>query len=328
MVSQNKTMIEDLAIIVIGRNEALHLKDALLSAMTLSCQVLYVDSGSQDKSVAIAREQGVEILELDSRSPFNAARARSEGTRYVIKKWAPVWIQYLDGDCELLPAWIAAGLESLHQEASIAAVCGRLMERDPKKNIWNYLAHLDWNDAPGEVTATGGNMLLRVSALEKVGNWNSSLSSGEEADLCYRLRHVGFSIHRLKANMALHEMDMHGLKDWCKRTQRSGYAYATGYFSKRDDGQGFRSRTLRSILVWGAGYPLLLVWAAVTGNIFLWGIAGICLSLYLGKICVKEYGHRQSVVDAIVYACMCFLAKVPQLLGIMQYLWQQRRRAS
>ena len=41
--------------------------------------VVYVDSGSSDGSVGLARSMGAEVVELDLSLPFTAARARNAG---------------------------------------------------------------------------------------------------------------------------------------------------------------------------------------------------------------------------------------------------------
>ena len=56
------------AIIVIGRNEGERLRRCLDSCFAATARVVYVDSGSKDGSVALARRMGVEVVELDPTS--------------------------------------------------------------------------------------------------------------------------------------------------------------------------------------------------------------------------------------------------------------------
>jgi hypothetical protein len=55
------------------------LNKCLLSAIRYAAMVVYVDSGSADDSVAVARRTGIEVVELDPQIPFTAARARNVG---------------------------------------------------------------------------------------------------------------------------------------------------------------------------------------------------------------------------------------------------------
>jgi glycosyltransferase involved in cell wall biosynthesis len=68
-----------LGVVAIGRNEGARVRGCLQSALRVSSHVLYVDSGSRDDSVAVARALGAEVLELDGSRTFTAARARNEG---------------------------------------------------------------------------------------------------------------------------------------------------------------------------------------------------------------------------------------------------------
>ena len=49
------------------------------------CQeIVIVDSGSSDGSVAVARSLGVEVIELDTSLPFTMARGRNAGVRHLL----------------------------------------------------------------------------------------------------------------------------------------------------------------------------------------------------------------------------------------------------
>jgi glycosyltransferase involved in cell wall biosynthesis len=65
--------------VVIGRNEGDRLERCLRSLP--ASIVIYVDSGSTDRSAQWARKHGVHVVELDMSLPFTAARARNCGFR-------------------------------------------------------------------------------------------------------------------------------------------------------------------------------------------------------------------------------------------------------
>src|SRR5262249_6734186 len=119
-----------LGIVVIGRNEGERLRRCLESIVGRCAAIVYVDSGSEDGSVALAQALGVDVVELDPSVPFSAARARNTGfTRLhdvTPGRWA---VQFIDGDCALDPAWLDQGLQSLAARPEVAVVCGRLRER-------------------------------------------------------------------------------------------------------------------------------------------------------------------------------------------------------
>lgn len=65
-------------IVAIGRNEGERLHRCLNSVVGRGLTLVYVDSGSTDGSIKLARNLGVEVVELDFSRPFSAARARNE----------------------------------------------------------------------------------------------------------------------------------------------------------------------------------------------------------------------------------------------------------
>jgi len=68
-----------IGVVVIGRNEGERLRRCLQSLGGIASQVVYVDSASTDGSVEAARAMGAEVVALDMRMPFTAARARNDG---------------------------------------------------------------------------------------------------------------------------------------------------------------------------------------------------------------------------------------------------------
>jgi hypothetical protein len=54
--------------------------------------------------------------------------------------------------------------------------------------------------------------------------------AGEEPEMCVRLREKGWTIHRIDAEMTLHDAAITRFSQWWKRSLRSGHAYAQGYF--------------------------------------------------------------------------------------------------
>ena len=103
-----------LGIVVIGRNEGERLRACLDSLQGLGCPIVYVDSGSADGSVGRARPLCDQVIELDPARPFSAARARNEGFQaLVLAQPQTEFVQFLDGDCTLLPGWLDAGRHAM-----------------------------------------------------------------------------------------------------------------------------------------------------------------------------------------------------------------------
>ncbi len=230
---QNPNGAQDLpkrvAAVLIGRNEGQRLQLCLESVLPSVAVVVYVDSGSQDGSLAMAQAAGAAIVELDMSQPFSAARARNIGVAELSSLGAAVdYVQFLDGDCRLQEGWLAAGFQFLEAHADYAVVCGRRRELFPQASIYNQLCDLEWDTPFGDALSCGGDALVRLSAFNQVGGFNAKVIAGEEPELCVRLRSVGWKIRRLDAEMTWHDAAMNRFSQWWRRAKRAGYAYAQG----------------------------------------------------------------------------------------------------
>lgn len=217
-------MTAGIGFVVIGRNEGDRLARCLQSVIPCGCPVVYVDSGSTDGSLPLARSLGVLIEELDMYRPFTAARARNAGLTRLLRVNPEVgFVHFLDGDCCLISGWVDAGHAFLQEHPGCAAVCGRRREQYPDRSVYNRLADVEWDTPVGEADACGGDCLMRVAALQEVGGFDAALVAGEEPELCLRLRQAGWTIHRLDADMAWHDMNMTSFRQWWRRSVRFGY---------------------------------------------------------------------------------------------------------
>ena len=112
--------------VVIGRNEGERLGQSLRTLRAVSNQIVYVDSGSTDGSVELARNLGVVALELDDSAPHTAARGRNAGFREARERYPTCeYVQFIDGDCILEPGWLESATEFLDANPQAAVACGR-----------------------------------------------------------------------------------------------------------------------------------------------------------------------------------------------------------
>jgi glycosyltransferase involved in cell wall biosynthesis len=258
-----------LALVAIGRNEGERLRKCLTSALAAQpgITMVYVDSGSTDGSPAMARSLGCEVVDLDLSIPFTAARARNEGFARALQLAPHIeYVQFVDGDCEIVSSWIATALQFLQQHPQAAAACGRRRERFPTRTVYNQLCDLEWDSPVGQARYCGGDVLMRVQALQAVGGYRNSLIAGEEPELCVRLRAAGWTIWRLDAEMTLHDAAMTRLSQWWNRSKRAGYAYAEGAWLHGAPPERHNVREVRRIVFWSMLLPafilLLSAWDA------------------------------------------------------------------
>jgi GT2 family glycosyltransferase len=234
--------------VVIGRNEGERLRRCLAAVTRQLDHIVYVDSGSTDDSLALARAMGVTAIELDVDQPFTAARARNAGARALTQAHPDLaFVQFIDGDCELDPGWLAAAMAAMSQAPRIAVVCGRRRERQPDASVYNRLCDIEWNTPVGETDACGGDSLMRLSAFQQAGGFAPDLIAGEEPDLCHRLRQLGWKVWRIDAEMTLHDAGMTRPSQWWARAKRSGYATAEAWQRRGNSDPRLRRQALSNV---------------------------------------------------------------------------------
>jgi GT2 family glycosyltransferase len=317
-------MSSELGIVVIGRNEGDRLIACLHSAILQSPYLVYVDSGSTDGSVAFAKTLGVEVVELDRSIPFTAARARNAGLARLLECFAELsYVQFVDGDCVLIEGWCDRALTILQRDPSVAVVCGRRRERFPEASVFNALCDLEWNTPIGEALACGGDALMRVAALQKVGGYNPRLIAGEEPELCLRLRQHQWRVMRIDGDMTWHDAQMLHFSQWWRRSVRGGHAYAEVAWLHRHDPKGLWRKESRRIWVWGAGVPLLglgLLPITHFGSAFL----GLLYPLLIFKT-YWQVRRQCSPTLAFYYGLFCTMAKFAELHGLLWFHWNRIR---
>ncbi len=312
-------MDKSISLVVIGRNEGERLRICLQSALGKVDRIVYVDSGSSDGSQEMAKSLGVEVVELDLSIPFTAARARNTGFEYLLKiNPTLVYVQFIDGDCEIVDGWLESAYQRLVSQPEIALVCGRRRERFPRKSIYNRLCDMEWNTPIGEAKACGGDLMIRVTAFQQVGGFNPTLIAGEEPELCVRLRQRGWKILRINAEMTLHDAQMTKFSQWWKRTLRSGHAYAEGAWLHGKPPERHWIKESRSIKFWGFILPFLTVsLIGITSGwslLLLVGYPLLTYRIYKGK---QQQGLTSQ--DASLYAIFCVLGKFVQIQGQIRF---------
>lgn len=182
-------------------------------------EVVVVDNGSADGSVAALRAALPDVVIVDPGRNVGYATAANQG---IAATSAPV-IAVANPDLVVAPGTAAAMLARLDAEADLAAVGPALLNPDgsqypsarayastldavghavfgrvlPRNPFTRRYRHLDaqW-DRPRDVDWVSGALLfLRRSALDSVGGWDERyFMYMEDFDLCWRLRRLGWRV--------------------------------------------------------------------------------------------------------------------------------------
>jgi glycosyltransferase involved in cell wall biosynthesis len=302
-------------VVAIGRNEGDRLKQCLKSVLAAT-QIIYVDSGSTDGSVQWAKELGIAVVELDLTSPFTAARARNAGFRR-LQELAPdlLYVQFIDGDCELDRSWPTAAMSFLNSNDGVCAVLGRRRERYPDRSIYNRMCDREWDIPLGEVLACGGDVMMRVKPFKATGGYCDELIAGEEPELCVRLRAAGWKVWRLDHEMTLHDAAMVQFGQWWRRQVRSGYAFAHGAYLH---GQGPERHWVwesRRSLLWSIVLPLLSIGAMTIFG--LWG--ALALLVYPLQILRRMTRMTDSWLSRAQFSFFEQLSRFPEAIGQLRF---------
>lgn len=317
MPEQDK-LLSKVGVVTIGRNEGERLRKCLDSVAGIAGRVVYVDSGSTDGSVAMARARGVTVVELDMRVPFTAARARNAGFRR-LRELLPdlAYVQFVDGDCELVAGWLERAAAFLDAHREVAVVCGRRRERHPERSIYNMICAMEWDAHPvGEAKSCGGDALMRIDAFAAVNGYRPDLIAGEEPELCIRLRAAGWRIWFLNDELTLHDAAMTRFGQWWNRAMRGGYALAQGAELHGAPPEYHCVRDMLRAWFWALGIPVgvlaLLPW---------WeGWTLVLLLLYpLQIVRIATRGERSPRANW-GHAVFLVLAKFAEVLGQLKYL--------
>jgi GT2 family glycosyltransferase len=309
-------------VVAIGRNEGERLRLCLESVVqdTTVRGVVYVDSDSTDGSVALAQSLGVEVVHLDLTQKFTAARARNAGYRRLLQLHPDLrYVQFVDGDCEVMAGWLQRALAEITQDSALAVVCGRRKERHPEYSVYNKLCDLEWDTPVGEAVACGGDALMKVEALERVNGYREDLIAGEEPEMCYRMRQLGYRIVRLDLEMTLHDANISKPSQWYQRTKRAGHAFAESAALHGREPERMGVKKTVSTLFWGAGVPTAVGATALAAGPVVAALTGAAAYGYLFKKSYDQARRRRGHEDALLQAASWVAAKVPEAHGALKY---------
>jgi cellulose synthase/poly-beta-1,6-N-acetylglucosamine synthase-like glycosyltransferase len=311
-----------LSVVVIGRNEGERLEWCLRSVTAMqpidgAVEVIYVDSASTDGSAERAGALGTKVIRIAPLRPC-AAAGRNTGWKAAS---API-VLFLDGDTVLAPNFVA---DSLHDfdNPQVAVVWGHRREINPLGSIFNRVLDLDWLARPGPSDFCGGDALVRRSVLEDVGGFDESLIAGEEPEMCWRIRALGYTVLHVDRLMVGHDLAMTSWWQYRRRALRSGYALAEISRRFRHTSSPLWRRESRRNLVQGiamlaviAGGPMLSLLARSFVPMAL--AAGIIVALAL-RTAHRVKWKCQDFLTRLLYVLHSHLQHVLILCGQLKY---------
>jgi glycosyltransferase involved in cell wall biosynthesis len=213
-------------------NEERHIRVAIESALEavkpFNGEVILADSGSSDRTVEIAREFDIRIVQLAN---FNE-RSCGAGAQLAFQSAKGEYFYLMDGDMVLAPDFVVRGIEFLDQNLEFAGVGGRIVEKNTDSQEFAIRANASISDQHwkyGTVDRLDCGGLYRQAAIRQVSYFaDRNLHAFEEFELAARLLAKDWKLARIDAHAADHfghKLDGYKLL-W--RRMRSGYSGGTG----------------------------------------------------------------------------------------------------
>ncbi len=199
-------------------------------------EVIVVDGGSTDATIAMARAAGVRVIECEP----GLGRQRNIGALNATAEW----IAFMDADCTASPNWVR---EALHYIAAGNAdvVIGPVLV--PAGGTWVERAwgkHLEMRHLVAPKTyrtfrfLSTQNFIVSRSAFEKAGRIDENLTSGEDTIFAYRLWKQGFRLAYDNKLIVWHRGEPKSIRDFA--TQQIWHSNRQVY--RRMGSQGYAGR--------------------------------------------------------------------------------------
>ncbi len=311
----------DISFVVIGYNEADNLRACLDSIRQadldgISHELLYVDGGSQDNSVDIARDcDADEILGGEKRR--RAAENRNLGAH----NSRGTFIQFLDGDMQLEPNWTRRALAYLNDRPDVAVVCGKLNERN--EAFLFQVIQLDWVQREGAVETCGGAALFRREVFERAGAFPEDVAYGEEPLLCWRIRNeLRMEVHFWGEPMALHDIGFSGLGDYWRQYRRNGATYIEIAARCAGTQDPYWTRDTVTNFAWASALLAVVAFFLAGSSPVRIGLAILVCVVVLRKI-VQTRRRGTTWAIAAGYTAHVYGSKIPLAYGQLRWLVEQ-----
>ncbi|WP_421726041.1 glycosyltransferase [Bauldia sp.] len=158
--------------------------------------IVVVDNASTDRTGAIARSYPrVRVIEEPDKGLVKARHAGYRATD------APL-IANVDSDCSLTPGWVDTVFDAFDADDDLAALSGPFIYDDLGRfgrgltRVWYAIGYaiyrIDTRVFGLGGMLQGGNFVVRRSAMEQIGGFDTSIEFyGEDSDVAYRISKVG-----------------------------------------------------------------------------------------------------------------------------------------
>jgi len=177
-------------------------QSALAAVQATGGEVVLADSCSSDRTVALASNYPIRIVQLAHAHERCCGAGPQLGYQHSLGEF----VYILDGDMEMLPGFLPQALAFLQAHPGVAGVGGRVVEMNTSSLEYQARSERGQGHVQvGEVDRLDGGGLYRRSAVEQAGYLSDrNLHSYEEFDLAARLRAKGWKLQRVALDAVRH----------------------------------------------------------------------------------------------------------------------------
>lgn len=252
-----------ISIVVIGMNEEENLDDCFTAIEKVDypkekLETIYVDTGSTDNSVTIAKKYTDKVFVEESEWP-TPGLARNRGlieSKYEI-------VHFIDGDIQIDKDYLKKAVEKL-KDNNIHAVCGYFEEKSEYgfNKIMAGRRKDKTHIREGLSNATRGGATYKKGALLSVNGYDERIRQGQETELGERFRRSGYNVWFLNIKMGIHNFGLHNVFDFLKLRYLNGISMSYNVLVGGGD-QFFKNNTIdswKSVII-NLVYLLLLIFS-------------------------------------------------------------------
>lgn len=297
-----------LSAVIIGRNEEQFIASAIESVLAVATrlagvEVIFVDSASTDRSVEIASNFPIRVLQLRSDWPLCVAAGRYTGVRHAQGEY----ILFLDGDSEVGEDWLVDAVHFMDCNREYGGIAGVLNEEyvddrgiriGGKVNVRSQ----DLTRSKTDKKSLGGIALFRRLAIDEAGTVNPHLPTAEDHELCLRIRNCGFKLATIPGVMAIkYTEDRNTLHEIMRRSRSHMYDYGAviRYCATYGRGWQFCCDAIPYVISFSATVMLFIVAVPVAYLFGLTWLLGAAFTTLIAAVVIKKRSFHRAILSVV-----------------------------
>jgi len=308
--------LPSVSIVVVGKNEEKNLGKCFRSIFAIDypsdkLEVVYVDTGSSDRSIDVASKFNVKVAEEHSDFP-TPGLARNRGIREAKNDV----IHFVDGDMTVTKTYLKKAVSVLGKN-NIACVIGRVREKNRDRNFLSKILSYPWRIRKvGFVDAPGAGGTFIKNALQEVGGYNPNILKGQETELGTRMRQRGYNIYMIDSSMGVHDYCFSNLLGFMTHLYVIGKSYGRVLMLQPMESYSDLTVRARSLLIQGVFFLILALVAFFAVNPILIVAFPLFIAIHVSVKYWNVYYTRRDW-SALLYYLFMHLGKPIVFSGMM-----------